>query len=75
MARKKKEKKMSAKKEKYVKFANKEKPGTLDLSFPDLDDEQTDMKRQDETKIDKHLRFNRNFPTKEIVTRKMKSKR
>ena len=75
MAKKKKEKKMSAKKEKYVKFANKEKSGTLDLTFPDLDDAQTDMKRQDELKIDRHLRLNKNLPTKEVVARKMKSKR
>lgn len=72
---KKKEKKKSAKKEKYVKFGNKEKPGTLDLKFPDLDDDGMNAKREDELKIDRHLRFNKNLPTKSVVARKMLSKR
>lgn len=73
--KKKKEKKVSAKKEKYSKLGNKEKPGTLDLKFPELDDEQTNMKRADEQMIDRYLRFNKNRPTKEVVERRMKSKR
>ncbi len=69
-----KAKKISAKKEKYAKF-HKEKPGTLDVSMPDLSEDQMKQKRDDETKIDKFLRFNRNPPTKEVVERRMKDKR
>ena len=54
-----KKKKVSAKKEKYAKF-HKEKPGTLDISMPDLNPDQMKQKREDETKIDRFLRFNRN---------------
>ncbi|MBN2567280.1 hypothetical protein JXB02_04310 [Candidatus Woesearchaeota archaeon] len=71
---KKKKKKVSAKKEKYSKF-HKEKPGTPDISMPDLTDEQMKAKREDEEFISFALRVNRNPPTKEIVERKMKSKR
>lgn len=76
MARKNKNKpkKVSAKKERYSKF-HKDKPGTLDLSFPDLDDDQQKRKKEDEGKIEKFLRFNRNPPPKEIVERKALSKR
>jgi hypothetical protein len=69
-----KKKKVSAKKEKYVKF-RKDKPGTLDISMPDLDSDAMNQKREDETKIEKFLRFNRNRPTKEVVERRMKDKR
>ena len=74
MSRKKKEKKVSAKKLKYQKF-HKEKPGTLDISMPELEDDAMKQKREDEEKIDKYLRFNRNPPTKEILLRRMKDKR
>ncbi len=70
----KKAKKVSVKKERYAKF-HREKPGTLDISFPDLDDEQMMQKKEDEIKIDRHLRFSKNRPVKEIVERKAKSKR
>ncbi|PLW79334.1 hypothetical protein C0585_08365 [Candidatus Woesearchaeota archaeon] len=72
---KEKVKKISAKKEKYAKFNNKEKSGTLDLKFPELDDDSMNQKRRDEEKFDKFVRFNRNRPAKEIVERRMKSKR
>ncbi len=74
MSNKKKVKKVSAKKERYAKF-HKEKSGVLDLSMPDLTDEQVQTKREDETKIDRFLRYNRNPPPKTIVPRKAKSKR
>jgi len=74
MAKKNKVKKVSAKREKYAKF-KKDKPGTLDLKMPDLEPEQQKQKQQDEMKIDKFLRFSRNPPTKEILIRRMKSKR
>lgn len=69
-----KTKKVNPKRERYAKF-HKEKTGTIDLSFPDLDDEQQKRKRDDDTRIDKFLKFNRNAPTKEIVERRAKSKR
>lgn len=72
--KKKKTKKVSAKKERYAKF-HREKPGTLDISFPDLDDEQRLNKKNDEQKFDKFLRFNKNKPAKEVVERRAKSKR
>ena len=74
MARKDKVKKVSAKKERYAKF-RKDKPGTLDISMPDLTEEQQRLKREDEQKIDKFLRFGKNKPPKEIVERRAKSKR
>lgn len=74
MASKKKVKKVSVKKERYAKY-HREKPSVLNISMPDLDDEQTKQKRVDETKIDKFLRFNRNAPSKEIVQRRVESKR
>ncbi len=74
MGRKKKKKKISAKKEKYAKF-HKEKPGTLDVTMPDLTEGQTKQKRADEDKIDRFIRYRKNPPTKDINPRKMKSKR
>jgi len=70
----KKAKKVSVKKERYAKF-HREKPGTLDINFPDLDDEQQKQKKDDELKIERHLRFSRNKPVKEVVERRAKSKR
>lgn len=69
-----KPKKVSAKKEKYAKF-RKEKPASVDITMPELSDEQIRQKREDEEKINRFLRFNRNRPTKEIVKRREKSKR
>lgn len=69
-----KPKKVSVKKERYSKF-HKDKPGTLDISMPELSEEQTKTRREDETRIDKFLRFSKNKPPKEIVDRKAKSKR
>ncbi|MFP4567587.1 MAG: hypothetical protein ACLFN8_01455 [Candidatus Woesearchaeota archaeon] len=69
-----KPKKVSVKKERYAKF-RKEKPGALNIAMPDLSEEQVKQKREDETKIDKFLRFNRNPHPTEIVERRAKSKR
>lgn len=69
-----KPKKVSVKKERYSKF-HKEKPGTLDISMPDLSEEQTKQRKEDEVRIDKFLRFNKNAPAKEVVERRAKSKR
>lgn len=70
----KKQKRVNPKKERYSKF-HKDKPGALDINFPDLDDEQQKRKRDDDTKVDRFLKFNRNPPPKEIVDRRVKSKR
>jgi hypothetical protein len=70
----KKQKKVNAKKEKYKKF-HKEKSGTLDISMPDLDDEIRKRAKVDQEKIDKFLRYTKNPPTKQVLERKMKSKR
>jgi hypothetical protein len=69
-----KPKKVSIKKERYAKF-RKDKPGALNISMPDLTEEQQKQKRDDEAKIDRHLRFAKNPPVKEVVERRVKSKR
>ncbi len=67
-------KKVNAKKEKYSKF-KKEKAAVLDVKMPDLEADQMKQKQKDEETINRYLRFNRNAPPKEIVSRKAKSKR
>ncbi|RJQ15694.1 hypothetical protein C4573_06080 [Candidatus Woesearchaeota archaeon] len=75
MAKKDKEKKkVSAKKEKYLKF-HKEKSATIDVRMPELTPEQQKQKQEDEMRINKFLRFSKNAPTKEVSERRMKSKR
>jgi len=69
-----KPKKVSVKKERYSKF-RKDKPGVLNITMLDLLEEQQKQKRDDENKIDRFLRFAKNPPVKEIVERKVKSKR
>lgn len=67
-------KKISAKKERYSKF-HSDKPGTLNIAMPELSEDQVKRNREDDEKIGKFLRFNKNPPIKEIVERKEKSKR
>ena len=69
-----KKKKVNPKRERYLKF-RKDKPSTMNFTSPDLTPEQQKQKREDESKIERFLRFNRNRPAKEIIERKMKSKR
>ncbi len=71
---KKKEKKVSAKALRYAKF-QKDKPATLDLTMPDLSEEQNKQKQLDQDRIDRFLKQNRNPPTKELSERRMRSKR
>ena len=71
---KKKQKKVSAKALRYAKF-QKEKPGTVDITMPDLSEEQNKQKQEDQDRIDRFLRYNRNPPTKEVSERRMRSKR
>ena len=74
MGKNKKAKKVNPKRERYAKF-HKEKSAVMDVSMPDLSDDQRKQKRDDEMKFNSFLRFNKNPPTKEIVERKMRSKR
>ena len=71
---KKKQKKVSAKALRYAKF-QKEKPGTVDITMPDLSEEQNKQKQEDQDRIDRFLRYNKNPPTKELSERRMRSKR
>lgn len=70
----KKEKKVSIKKQRYMKF-RKEKNTTVDLTMPELTPEEQKQKREDENRINKFLRFNKNAPPKDVVARRGKSKR
>ena len=72
--KKKDKKKPNPKKEKYAKF-HREKSSSMDVSMPDLSPELMKQKQDDEQKINRHLRFSRNPPTKEVNPRRMKSKR
>jgi hypothetical protein len=74
MSKKKKDKKINAKKEKYIKF-RKEKPSNMTLSSVDLTPEQEKQRKADEDHIDSFSRYNRSPPNREILERKTKSKR
>jgi len=74
MGKRKKEKKISAKALRYAKF-QKDKPTVIDLTMPELTEEQNKKKQFDQERIDRFLRYNRNPPTKEISERRMRSKR
>ena len=69
-----KPKKISAKKERYLKF-HKEKPASLTFATPDLSEEQVTLRRQDEQKIDNFWRSYRRPPKRFVSERKAKSKR
>ncbi len=69
-----KKKKVNPKRERYSKF-HKEKSSAIDVSMPDLAPEQQKQKQTDEEQINRFLRFSRNVPSREIVERRMKSKR
>ena len=69
-----KKKKINPKRERYAKF-RKEKPSTMNFTTPDLTPEPQKQKQDDEGSIDRFLRFSKNPPTKEVIERRMKSKR
>ncbi|HLC95947.1 MAG TPA: hypothetical protein VJH97_01350 [Candidatus Nanoarchaeia archaeon] len=69
-----KKKKVNPKRERYTKF-RKDKPSSMTFTAPDLTTDEQKLRQDDEKRIDQFLRFNRNPPTKEIVERRMKSKR
>ena len=64
-----KKKKVNAKRERYAKF-RKEKPSVVDISTPELSKEQMKQKQDDEIKIARSLRFNRNPPPPGILKNK-----
>ena len=68
-SKKKKAKKVSAKKEKYLKF-HKEKQTTFDIKIPDLTPEQQKQRQIDEITISRFLRFSKNPPRPEIRDKK-----
>ncbi|MBD3203800.1 hypothetical protein GF327_05870 [Candidatus Woesearchaeota archaeon] len=67
-------KKPNQKKLKYAKF-RKEKSGKKDIKMPDLSSDQEKQKRVDEEKMMRFFRYNRNPRRKEIIERRMVSKR
>ena len=69
-----KPKKISAKKERYMKF-RKEKPSSMTVAMPDLSEEQVQLKRLDQQKIDNFWRTYRRPPQRFVNERKAKSKR
>ena len=58
MAKKDKPKKISLKKEKYSKF-RKEKPSNMTFAMPDLSDDATVTRREDEKRIESFWRYYR----------------
>lgn len=69
-----KTKRISVKKERYLKF-RKEKPATLTIAPPDLSDDQVQQRRMDEQKISDFWRHYRRPPERFVNDRKAKSKR
>ena len=74
MGRKDKPKKISAKKERYMKF-RKEKPSNLTIAPPELTEEQVKERRLDEQRIGEFWRSYRRPPQRFISERKARSKR
>jgi len=69
-----KTKKVSVKKERYLKF-RKEKPAAIAFTTPDLPEEAVQERRQDEQRIDNFWRNYRRPPQRFVNERKAKSKR
>ncbi|MBI2652519.1 hypothetical protein HYX00_03550 [Candidatus Woesearchaeota archaeon] len=74
MGRKDKPKKISAKKERYMKF-RKEKPTMLTMSPPEITEEQMKERRLDEQRIGEFWRSYRRPPQRFVSERKARSKR
>lgn len=69
---KKKPKKVNAKRERYKKF-HKEKSSSMDISMPDLSEEQMKQKREDEDRINRYMRYKPRIPPR-LNIRDMKQK-
>ena len=74
MGRKDKPKKISAKKERYLKF-RKEKPSVLTVSIPEITEEQVQERKVDEQRIGEFWRHYRRPPQRFVSERKARSKR
>jgi len=74
MGRKDKPKKISAKKERYMRF-RKEKLSVLTIAPPELTEEQIKERRMDEQRIGEFWRSYRRPPQRFVSERKAKSKR
>ena len=75
MGRKKdKAKKISVKKERYLKF-RKEKPSSMTVAMPDLTENQVQQRRTDQQRIDNFWHYYRRPPPRFVNERKAKSKR
>ena len=74
MGRKNKPKKISAKKERYMKF-RKEKPTMMTVAPPELTEEQVKERRLDEQRIGEFWRSYRRPPQRFVSERKARSKR
>lgn len=74
MGRKDKPKKISAKKERYMKF-RKEKPSNLTIAPPELTEEQIKERRLDDQRIGDFWRNYRRPPQRFVSERKARSKR
>ena len=74
MGRKDKPKKISAKKERYMKF-RKEKPSMMTVAPPELTEEQIKERRLDEQRIGEFWLHYRRPPQRFVSERKARSKR
>jgi len=74
MGKKDKPKKISAKKERYMKF-RKEKPSMLTITAPDLTEYQIKERRLDEQRISEFWRHYKRPPERFVSERKARSKR
>ncbi|MEK6984353.1 MAG: hypothetical protein AABX33_07300 [Nanoarchaeota archaeon] len=69
-----KTKKISAKKERYLKF-RKDKPSSFTVSMPDLSEDQVQQRKFDQQRIDNFWRHYRRPPPRFVSERKARSKR
>lgn len=74
MGKKDKPKKLSVKKERYLKF-RKDKPSSLTVAMPDLTEEQVQQRRADQQLVDNFWRTYRRPPPRFVNERRAKSKR
>lgn len=65
-----KPKKVNVKRERYKKF-HKEKPGTLDITMPEPDDEMMKQRKEDEETVGRFMKFRPRYkPRMNIVKEK-----
>lgn len=74
MGKKDKPKKISVKKERYLKF-RKEKPSSMTVAMPDLTEEQVQQRRTDQQLVDNFWRTYRRPPPRFVNERRARSKR